>query len=31
MLFKVYIPNNSFVIAERHFSYQTGHILDLVV
>lgn len=31
MLFRVYIANNSFVVAEKHFSYQTGHVLDLVV
>lgn len=31
MLFGVYIPNNSCVVAERHFSYQTGHVWDLVV
>lgn len=31
MLFGVYIPNNSCIVAERHFSYQTGHVWDLVV
>lgn len=31
MLFRVYLPNNSFIVAKRHFSFQNGQALYLLV